>query len=77
MPKDGGWSPEEPATNRGVEISVPPVDFWGGKRGCRLKKLPIVNDLIIDAYVMKHPLKKKKKKRTEPRELPISKHVEI
>lgn len=41
---------------RGLKLSVPPPhDLRGGKWGWRMNQLPIANDLINCAYVMKLP----------------------
>lgn len=60
--------------NRGVKLSVPLPDFCGGERGWTLNQLPIANDLIIHAYIIKPS---QKPKRTEPRRLPVNEHIEI
>ena len=41
---------------RGLEISVSPSELLGDERDWRLNQLPVVNDLINQAFVMK-PLK--------------------
>lgn len=33
---------------RGMELSFPLPDFWGGGQGLRLKKSPLANDLVND-----------------------------
>ena len=38
---------------RGLEISVPVPDIQGGERGWILNRLPMADDLINQAYVMK------------------------
>ena len=40
---------------RGLELSFPPPDLQGGKRGWSLNQLPMIDDLIKQAYVMKPP----------------------
>ena len=45
---------------RGLELLVPPPDFWGGERTLQLNRLPLANDLINHDFVMKLPLRPKK-----------------
>ena len=40
---------------RRLQPSVPASDLWGGERGWKLNQLPMTNDLINYAYVMKPP----------------------
>ena len=42
----------ESTINRGLDLSVPPPDFWGGER---LSQSPMTSGLINHAYVMKPP----------------------
>ena len=54
-----GWGLVARRTNwliRRLEFSVPPPDFWGGKKGLRLNQLPLARDLVNHDYVMKPPL---------------------
>ena len=45
---------------RGLEFSVPPLDLWGGERGCRLNPCPKANVLISHTFVIK-PVQKNQK----------------
>ena len=31
---------------RGLKLSVPPTDTWGGEKGLRLNQSPLANDLV-------------------------------
>lgn len=54
--KDGSWLPGEPSLwLEGWNFQFYPPDLWGGEEEWRLNLLPVANDLINQAYVMKPP----------------------
>lgn len=56
MGKHIGWGliSLEPSMWQGLELSVSPLNFWGGRRGWRLS--PMANDLINSIRPMKWSL---------------------
>ena len=60
---------------RGLELSVPHPDLWGRERSWRLKQLPMDNDLINHACVLKPPQTPKKDRNLES--FQVGEHMEI
>ena len=47
--------------NRGVELPVPPSDFWRGGRGWSLNQSLVANDVVSHAYEMNPPEKPRRR----------------